>query len=266
MLIPLRDPADVPRLRELIGCESDAKQRDRYRAALLAVEGQETRAITDKLGRSRDFVQTWAYAYRDGGIEAIQPGKAKGAIPKLPRDQEQAFKRRMLAGPTRADGGLCTLRGRDAVAILEREFGVKYTLDGAYDLLYSQVCFRHITSRTVRTDLLRAFARALRPGGTVVVQMRFYPDGHARTVPAVCASWSDDVFEMPARSRLTDVWPTPDELHLIYADFARQFVDVRLQVIDCAPTALEARPAQLIVSASTARVLAERVNALRDEE
>lgn len=136
MHVPLRDPADVPRLRELIRCESNAKQRDRYRAALLAIEGHETLAITDKLGRSRDFVQTWAYAYRDGGVQAIRPGKAKGATPKLPRDQQEAFKARMLAGPTPADGGLCTLRGKDAVAILEREFGVRYTLDGAYDLMH----------------------------------------------------------------------------------------------------------------------------------
>jgi transposase len=30
---------------------------------------------------------------------------------------------------------VCTLRGRDVVSILEREFGVTYSLDGAYDLL-----------------------------------------------------------------------------------------------------------------------------------
>ena len=136
MFIPQRDPADIPRLRELIRAESHAKQRDRYRAALLAVEGHQTKAIMDKLARSRVFVQTWAYAYRDRGIEGIAPGKAKGAAPKLPRDQEESFKRRMLAGPTPADGGVCTLRGKDAVAILHREFGVRYTLDGAYDLMH----------------------------------------------------------------------------------------------------------------------------------
>ena len=34
--------------------------------------------------------------------------------------------------------------------------------DGAYDLVYSQLCFRYIRSRTVRNALLRAMARALR--------------------------------------------------------------------------------------------------------
>jgi putative transposase len=42
----------------------------------------------------------------------------------------------VLAGPTAADGGVCVLRGEDARRILEREFGVRYTLDGVYDLLH----------------------------------------------------------------------------------------------------------------------------------
>ena len=42
----------------------------------------------------------------------------------------------MLGGATEADGGVCSLRGVDAVRILEAEFGVRYTLDGVYDLLH----------------------------------------------------------------------------------------------------------------------------------
>ena len=41
---------------------------------------------------------------------------------------------RLDAGPRPADG-VCALRGRDVVRILEREFLVKYTLAGAYELL-----------------------------------------------------------------------------------------------------------------------------------
>jgi transposase len=91
--------------------------------------------IAGVLGRSRRFVQEWAYAYRDGGIDAVRPGRSTGRPPKLPRDREQAFKARVLGGPTEADGGVCVLRGEDARRILEREFGVAYTLDGVYDLL-----------------------------------------------------------------------------------------------------------------------------------
>jgi transposase len=79
-------------------------------------------------------VQDWAYAYRDGGVDAIQPRPRPGRAPKLPRDREADLRARLDAGP-RPDDGVCALRGRDVVRILEREFGVAYTLGGAYDLL-----------------------------------------------------------------------------------------------------------------------------------
>ena len=52
--------------REALCCrirkERNAEQRDRYRAAWLAIKGEATLAIMEKLGRSRGFVQRWAYA------------------------------------------------------------------------------------------------------------------------------------------------------------------------------------------------------------
>ncbi len=79
-------------------------------------------------------MQDWAYAYRDGGVDAVQPVRRKGREPKLPREREAELMARLDAGP-RPDDGVCTLRGRDVVRILEREFLVKYTLAGAYELL-----------------------------------------------------------------------------------------------------------------------------------
>lgn len=111
-------------------------QRDRLRAARLALDGNEAMEIAATLGRSRRFVQEWVYAYRDGGVDAIKPGKSSGRPPRLPREKEQAFQARMLGGATEADGGVCVLRGADARRILETEFGVRYTLDGVYDLLH----------------------------------------------------------------------------------------------------------------------------------
>lgn len=136
MQVAPRGEGDLQRLDALIKGEKDAMQRDRLRAARLALEGKEAMQIVTMLGRSRRFVQEWAYAYRDGGIEAIKVAKSTGRPTKLPRDKEQRFKARMLGGPTGADGGVCTLRGADAMRILEQEFGVSYTLDGVYDLLH----------------------------------------------------------------------------------------------------------------------------------
>lgn len=136
MKLTVRRDGDLARLDALIGAEKLAVQRDRLRAARLALDGGEALGIAATLGRSRRFVQEWAYAYRDGGVEAIRPGKSSGRPTKLPREREQAFRARMLAGATEADGGVCALRGADAVKILEKEFGVRYTLDGVYDLLH----------------------------------------------------------------------------------------------------------------------------------
>ena len=136
MKVTVRREGHRVRLDELIAREKVAVQRDRLRAARLALDGEEALQIAATLGRSRRFVQEWAYAYRDGGVEAIRPGKSSGRPTKLPRDKEKAFRARMLGGVTGADGGVCSLRGVDAVRILEAEFGARYTLDGVYDLLH----------------------------------------------------------------------------------------------------------------------------------
>ena len=136
MKVVVRQEGDRERLDELIAREKVAVQRDRLRAARLALDGEEALQIAATLSRSRRFVQEWAYAYRDGGVEAIEPGKSSGRPTKLPRDKEQAFRARMLGGATEADGGVCSLRGVDALKILEAEFGARYTLDGVYDLLH----------------------------------------------------------------------------------------------------------------------------------
>src|SRR2546421_10130393 len=60
----------------------------------------------------------------------------KGQPPKLDATRQQAFKARILAGPTEADGGVCTLRGTDARRILRAEFGVEYKLSSVYELMH----------------------------------------------------------------------------------------------------------------------------------
>ena len=134
MRLTERTPGDIGVLRQRARDEHDALRRDRWRAVLLALEGKEAAEIACSLGRARRSVQDWAYAYRDGGIDAIQPKPRPGRTPKLPRAREGELMARLDAGPRPSDG-VCTLRGRDVVRILQSEFGVKYTLGGAYDLL-----------------------------------------------------------------------------------------------------------------------------------
>lgn len=141
MTVTVRDASDVVKLRELTRTESNAKQRDRFRAVLLAVEGDagvelEGDQIALRLGRSPRFVDQWLARYRKGGLAALYPKKAKGRPKKLPAEAEPAFKSRLLGGPTQADGGVCTLRGIEAMRILKREFEVEMKLSGVYALMH----------------------------------------------------------------------------------------------------------------------------------
>lgn len=135
MHVKLHHPEDLTQLRQQSRQQRDAKQRDRYRAILLAIEGHDAPAIARTLGRSRRFVQWWVYRYRDDGLEAVVPKRQTGRPPNLPATKEESFKKRFLAGPTEADG-ICTLRAKEARRILQEEFGVEYTLAGVYDLLH----------------------------------------------------------------------------------------------------------------------------------
>ena len=136
MKLTLHSPEDLDQLRQLVAAERQALQRDRYRAVLLVaedeLEGDET---ARRLGRSPRFVDEWVGRYRRGGLEALIPRKPRGATPKLTPEQVERLKARLDAGPLPEDG-VCTLRGRDVVRILEKEFGVQHTIGSIYSVLH----------------------------------------------------------------------------------------------------------------------------------
>ncbi len=135
MEVEARSSEDREQLGRLIRNERDAKQRDRYRSVALALDGRLTKEIVQMLDRSRAFVQRWVYTYRDGGLEAIEIKKPPGKKPLLPHDRWDELQERLEAGPT-DDDEVCEFRGRDIQRILRREFGVKYSLNGVYELLH----------------------------------------------------------------------------------------------------------------------------------
>lgn len=130
-----RHPGDRQRLRELIRREQNARQRDRYRMVALALDGEEKLRIAALLGVAKSTVEKWVYRYRDHGVEALRPIKQPGATPKLDPAHHDRLRARLDAGATTRDG-VCTLRGRDVQRILQREFGVRYSLTQAYAILH----------------------------------------------------------------------------------------------------------------------------------
>jgi len=135
MHVDLHYPRDLEELLDRSRKQHNAKQRDRYRAVLLALKDQTTEAIMRSLDRSKNFVQRWVYAYRDGGIDAVCPRRQSGHLRKLTELQELQSRERVLAGPKPQDA-VCSLRGKDARRIIESQFGVKYSLPGVFVLLH----------------------------------------------------------------------------------------------------------------------------------
>lgn len=136
MHIQERNEGDIGELNRRIRREREAEQRDRYRVAVLAIQGLQTSEIQARTQRSRGFAQRWAYAYRDHGIEGLTAQPRGGSQPRLSRELQKQFVERFKAGPTDRDGGVCRLGGKDGVRILQEEFGVAYTLNAVYELLH----------------------------------------------------------------------------------------------------------------------------------
>ena len=143
MTVELHHVEDLDRLRRLVRDERKAVQRDRYRVVLLAARRHAGDApemtrqqIAAAVGRSRQFVDEWVGRYRAGGVDRLHARKQPGNRPALTPEQQAAFKARLLAGPTDGDGGVCTLRGKDAQHILDAEFGVPLKLTAVYEWMH----------------------------------------------------------------------------------------------------------------------------------
>jgi len=128
-------------LCELIAATSNAKQRDRYRVALIAGQGLaekpelQREEIAATVGRSRQFVDQWIGRYRKGGIDALVPRRQPGATPKLTDEQQRQLCAMLDAGPD-AEEGLAAYNGPILREKIEECFGKLYSLNGVYALLH----------------------------------------------------------------------------------------------------------------------------------
>lgn len=104
-----------------------------------------------------------------------------------------------------------------------------FNLGGApqrsYDVVYSFLCLHHIPMRLTRLKIIEHMAACLKPGGMCFVEFKLFPGATKERIPANHAHWTENKPAKYTNSR-SDVWITPDELGLVYQDFALFFKDV----------------------------------------
>lgn len=114
---------------------SDPKTARRLQAVAMAQQSLTGAKIAELLGEDARLIRDWVTRYNRGGVEAMTDAPGAGRKPKLPPEKQQAFKDRVEAGPSDADG-VSVLHGKDYQRILEQEFGVVLSLSSVYNLLH----------------------------------------------------------------------------------------------------------------------------------
>ncbi len=125
--------------------EKNARLAQRIHGVYLASKGLTCPEIVNVTGAARRTIQQWVHKYNKHGIVGLEDKPRPGTPTKLPRKKELKFRKRIEAGPTKADS-VSVLNGPAIRRILEQEFGVLYSRQGLYDLLhrlgYSCLCPR----------------------------------------------------------------------------------------------------------------------------
>lgn len=122
-------------LLKLYKTESSRKLTRRIHAVYLACKSLSCKQIINITGAGRRTIQKWVKKYNHGGIEELKDKPRPGQPTKLPRQMQEAFCQRIQAGPLEQDG-VSVLNGPAIKRLLEREFGVVYSLWRVYSLLH----------------------------------------------------------------------------------------------------------------------------------
>jgi transposase len=91
--------AEVTRLEDSLRTTADAKLRHRVQIVLMAHRGRRHLDIAADTGTSPRSVQRWLNAYLEGGLDGLQPRKARGAAPKLTSDLAPVLRQWVIDGP-----------------------------------------------------------------------------------------------------------------------------------------------------------------------
>ena len=128
----------IDQLLQAARTESCPKVARRIQAVAMAQRSLTGAKIAQLTGDDERSIRRWVERYNRDGLDALTDAPRSGRPPKLPRDQEQAFKDRIDAGPTEVDlaQSISVMHGKDYQRILEKEFGKLYSLNGVYELMH----------------------------------------------------------------------------------------------------------------------------------
>jgi transposase len=115
--------------------QADPRVTQRIMGIRLILMGKNAPQAAQEIGLSQRPLREWVHRFNRGGIDALRDLPRPGRKKILPEDQEEAFRRRVLAGGLERDG-VRILRGPDIRRILQREFDAEYSIDGAYFLMH----------------------------------------------------------------------------------------------------------------------------------
>lgn len=138
-------------LKRLYRTEMNAKLARRIHGVYLARMGRTCPEIMRITGAARRTVQQWLDRYNHGGIDELVDKPRCGAPTKLPASVEKQILQRIQAGPRQGD--VVGVFNANAIqAIIEREYGVLYSLTGLYDWLhrmgFSYLCPRPLHEKS----------------------------------------------------------------------------------------------------------------------
>lgn len=92
---------EAERLDQLLRTTDDVKLRHRVQIVLMAHRGRPHPDIARDAATSPRSVQRWLNAYNQGGLDALRPRKAKGAIPRLTADLAPTLRQWVIDGPAK---------------------------------------------------------------------------------------------------------------------------------------------------------------------
>ena len=124
----------LEQLHTLYRTTTEARLARRIQAVWLARRGRTCPEIMEVTGASRRAVQQWIARYNDGGIDALADKPRSGRPAFLDDSQQRRLAQRIERGPT-PDDRTCVFTGPAVVELVEREFGVLYSLRGIQQLL-----------------------------------------------------------------------------------------------------------------------------------